>query len=53
MNTRASGTRVTGTCTVPPSKAARPICTFAEGLAVMDLIDASERALQSRMWVSA
>jgi predicted dehydrogenase len=30
-----------------------PICTFAEGLAVMDLIDASERALQSRMWVSA
>lgn len=30
-----------------------PICTFAEGLAVMGLIDASERALQSRMWVSA
>lgn len=30
-----------------------PICTFAEGLAVMDLIDASERALHSRMWVSA
>ena len=30
-----------------------PICTFAEGLAVMELIDASERALQSRMWVSA
>ena len=30
-----------------------PVCTFAEGLAVMDLIDASERALQSRMWVSA
>jgi predicted dehydrogenase len=30
-----------------------PICTFAEGLAVMDLIDASERALRSRMWVSA
>jgi predicted dehydrogenase len=30
-----------------------PICTFAEGLAVMDLIDASERALQSRMWISA
>jgi hypothetical protein len=29
------------------------ICTFAEGLAVMDLIDASERALQSRMWISA
>ncbi len=35
-------------------RAARgPICTFAEGLAVMDLIDASERALQSRMWISA
>jgi len=30
-----------------------PICTFAEGLAVMDLIDASERALRSRVWVSA
>jgi predicted dehydrogenase len=30
-----------------------PVCTFAEGLAVMDLIDASERALQSRMWVTA
>lgn len=30
-----------------------PICTFAEGLAVMDLIDASERALQSRLWISA
>lgn len=30
-----------------------PVCTFAEGLAVMDLIDASERALQSSMWVSA
>ncbi len=30
-----------------------PICTFAEGLAVMDLIDASERALQSRTWISA
>ena len=30
-----------------------PICTFAEGLAVMDLIDASERAMQSRMWVAA
>jgi predicted dehydrogenase len=30
-----------------------PVCTFGEGLAVMDLIDASERALQSRMWVSA
>jgi predicted dehydrogenase len=34
-------------------KGAAPICTFAEGLAVMDLIDASERALQSRMWISA
>ncbi len=30
-----------------------PICTLAEGLAVVELIDASERALQSRMWVSA
>jgi predicted dehydrogenase len=30
-----------------------PICSFSEGLAVMDLIDASERALQSRMWISA
>jgi predicted dehydrogenase len=30
-----------------------PICTFAEGLAVMELIGASERALDSRMWVSA
>lgn len=30
-----------------------PTCTLAEGLAVMDLIDASERALQSRTWVSA
>lgn len=30
-----------------------PICTFAEGLAVMELIDASERALQSRSWISA
>lgn len=30
-----------------------PICTFAEGLAVMDLIDASESALQSRNWISA
>ena len=34
-------------------KGVAPICTFAEGLAVMDLIDASERALQSRMWISA
>jgi predicted dehydrogenase len=30
-----------------------PICTLREGLAVMDLIDASERALQSRSWISA
>lgn len=30
-----------------------PICSVGEGLAVMDLIDASERALQSRMWISA
>lgn len=30
-----------------------PVCTLVEGLAVMNLIDASERALQSRMWVSA
>jgi predicted dehydrogenase len=30
-----------------------PICTFAEGLAVMELIGASERALDSLMWVSA
>jgi predicted dehydrogenase len=29
-----------------------PICSFSEGLAVMDLIDASERALQSRSWIS-
>ena len=30
-----------------------PICTLVEGLAVMDLIDASERALQSQSWISA
>ena len=30
-----------------------PICSLREGLAVMDLIDASERALQSRAWISA
>jgi predicted dehydrogenase len=29
------------------------ICSLPEGLAVMDLIDASERALHSRAWVSA
>jgi predicted dehydrogenase len=34
-------------------KGRSPICTFAEGLAVMELIGASERALDSRMWVSA
>ena len=30
-----------------------PICSLSEGLAVMDLIEASERALSSRAWVSA
>lgn len=30
-----------------------PICTLAEGLVVMNLIDASERALQSQSWISA
>lgn len=30
-----------------------PICTLPEGLAVMNLIEASERALQSRGWISA
>ncbi len=30
-----------------------PICSLSEGLAVMDLIDATERALNSRAWVSA
>jgi predicted dehydrogenase len=30
-----------------------PICSFPEGLAVMDLIDASERALQAQTWISA
>jgi hypothetical protein len=30
-----------------------PICSLREGLAVMDLIDASERALASRTWVTA
>jgi predicted dehydrogenase len=30
-----------------------PICSLSEGLAVMDLIDASERALDSQTWVSA
>jgi predicted dehydrogenase len=30
-----------------------PICSLPEGLAVMDLIDASERALHSQTWISA
>jgi predicted dehydrogenase len=30
-----------------------PICSLSEGLAVVDLIDASERALLSREWVMA
>jgi predicted dehydrogenase len=30
-----------------------PICSLSEGLAVMDLIDASERALHSRTWIAA
>jgi predicted dehydrogenase len=30
-----------------------PVCSFREGLAVMDLIDASERALRSQTWISA
>lgn len=34
-------------------KGADPICTLPEGVAVMKLIEASERALQSRNWVSA
>jgi predicted dehydrogenase len=29
------------------------VCSFTEGMAVMDLIDASERALHSRSWISA
>ncbi len=34
-------------------KGLAPICSLSEGLAVMDLIDASERALHSRTWISA
>ena len=34
-------------------KGSSPICSLPEGLAVMDLIDASERALLSRNWISA
>jgi predicted dehydrogenase len=35
------------------NKGSSPICSLSEGLAVMDLIDASERALHSRTWISA
>jgi predicted dehydrogenase len=34
-------------------KGSPPICSLPEGLAVMDLIDASERALRSRTWIMA
>ncbi len=34
-------------------KGSPPICSLSEGLAVMDLIDASERALHSRTWITA
>ncbi|SDR81473.1 Gfo/Idh/MocA family protein [Bradyrhizobium canariense] len=34
-------------------KSLDPICSLPEGLAVMGLIDASERALHSRTWISA
>jgi predicted dehydrogenase len=34
-------------------KSLPPICSLSEGLAVVDLIDASERALHSRTWISA
>jgi hypothetical protein len=34
-------------------KGSPPICSLSEGLAVMDLIDASERALHSRSWITA
>jgi predicted dehydrogenase len=34
-------------------KGESPICSLPEGLAVMDLIDASERALDSQTWISA
>jgi hypothetical protein len=30
-----------------------PVCSLSEGLAVMDLIDAGERALHSRTWITA
>lgn len=34
-------------------KGLEPICSLSEGLAVMDLIDAAERALHSQRWISA
>jgi predicted dehydrogenase len=34
-------------------KGLAPICSLSEGLAVVDLIDASERAMRSRAWISA
>ena len=34
-------------------KGSSPICSYPEALAVMDLIDASERALHSQTWISA
>ena len=34
-------------------KGSEPICSLSEGLAVMDLIEASERALHSKTWISA
>jgi predicted dehydrogenase len=34
-------------------KGSPPVCSLSEGLAVMDLIDASERALHSRTWITA
>jgi predicted dehydrogenase len=34
-------------------KGAPPICSLLDGLAVMNLIDASERALRSGTWISA
>jgi predicted dehydrogenase len=34
-------------------KGLAPVCSLPDGLAVMDLIDASERALHSQIWISA
>jgi predicted dehydrogenase len=34
-------------------KGLEPVCSLSEGLAVVDLIDASERALHSQTWISA